>query len=96
MRRTGFVGASEARVLERIEPLAKLRQVMNGRLRIPATVTEISSPVFVNMGGIDLAYLLGANASHPCNTLSGSAQLWPQNLKGIAIRLMHRSSHRQD
>ncbi len=41
------------RILDRIEPLGQdraagqtRRQEMNGRLRFPATVTEISSPVF--------------------------------------------------
>jgi hypothetical protein len=47
MQKTGCAGASPARVLDRIDPLAKTRrQEMNGRSRFPAAVTEISSPVF--------------------------------------------------
>jgi len=36
MRSTDFAGASEARVLDRADPLAKLATVMNGKLRIQA------------------------------------------------------------
>src|SRR5271166_2455690 len=44
MRSTGFVGASEARVLDRIDPLATLAaKRLNGKLRLPATAPGISS-----------------------------------------------------
>jgi hypothetical protein len=36
MRSTDFAGASEARVLDRADPLTKLATVMNGKLRIQA------------------------------------------------------------
>jgi len=45
MRSTGFAGASEARVLDRFDPLATLAaKEMKGKLRLPATAPAIANP----------------------------------------------------